>query len=303
MTKLLVPSLLLFFSPLGAFAQTNMQANPSITTTGSIPIQNGTSNQFEQVSGLTYDCTNRILTLPIASGAQGLSINTSDGNQLLTVSYDLSLADTFFGPQAGPTSFTGFTGQNNVMFGIHDGNALTSGTGNVCFGHDNQSSTTTGNNNTSLGYQALRSNVTGSDSTAIGWSTLKNSTGGAETGLGYGSLYSATSSGGDTGVGFEACQNMIDGNENTCVGFQSGNGLTHGGANTFVGYKADAGGDYNYCTAIGYEASCDASHHIVLGTSSESTVIPSIKATTGTRFVCVDTTGKLISQATACSGT
>jgi hypothetical protein len=31
--------------------------------------------------------------------------------------------------------------------------------------------------------------------------------------------------------------------------------------------------------------------------------IPSIKAATGTRYVCVDTSGKLISQATACSGT
>jgi hypothetical protein len=30
--------------------------------------------------------------------------------------------------------------------------------------------------------------------------------------------------------------------------------------------------------------------------------VPSIKANTGTRFVCVDTTGKLISQTTACSG-
>lgn len=29
----------------------------------------------------------------------------------------------------------------------------------------------------------------------------------------------------------------------------------------------------------------------------------SLKATTGTRYVCVDTTGKLISSATACSGT
>lgn len=31
--------------------------------------------------------------------------------------------------------------------------------------------------------------------------------------------------------------------------------------------------------------------------------VPSIKANTGTRFVCVDTTGKLISQETPCSGT
>lgn len=34
-----------------------------------------------------------------------------------------------------------------------------------------------------------------------------------------------------------------------------------------------------------------------------STVIPQLKSTTGTRYVCVDTTGKLTSSATACSGT
>jgi hypothetical protein len=34
-----------------------------------------------------------------------------------------------------------------------------------------------------------------------------------------------------------------------------------------------------------------------------SVVIPEIKANSGTRFVCVDTTGKIISQTTPCSGT
>jgi hypothetical protein len=32
-------------------------------------------------------------------------------------------------------------------------------------------------------------------------------------------------------------------------------------------------------------------------------IIQSIKATSGTRFVCVDTNGKLVSSTTACSGT
>jgi hypothetical protein len=34
-----------------------------------------------------------------------------------------------------------------------------------------------------------------------------------------------------------------------------------------------------------------------------SVVIPEIKANSGTRFVCVDTPGKIISQTTPCSGT
>jgi hypothetical protein len=41
------------------------------------------------------------------------------------------------------------------------------------------------------------------------------------------------------------------------------------------------------------------------GTSSSGAwlTIPQIKSLTGTRYVCVDTTGKLVSQTTACSGT
>jgi hypothetical protein len=39
------------------------------------------------------------------------------------------------------------------------------------------------------------------------------------------------------------------------------------------------------------------------GTATSSFLIPFIKSTTGVRYVCVDTNGKLISQAAACSGT
>lgn len=37
--------------------------------------------------------------------------------------------------------------------------------------------------------------------------------------------------------------------------------------------------------------------------TSGNVTIPAIKSTTLTRYVCVDTTGKLVSSATACSGT
>jgi hypothetical protein len=46
----------------------------------------------------------------------------------------------------------------------------------------------------------------------------------------------------------------------------------------------------------------DASGNIVLAPAT-SVSVPSIKATTGTRYVCVDVDGNLVSSASPCSGT
>lgn len=74
--------------------------------------------------------------------------------------------------------------------------------------------------------------------------------------------------------------------------------LANDGTNTYV----VATGAGVYLQTAGGNAVLDSGGGFTIPTAGNLTV-PKIKATTGTRYVCVDTTGKLVSQSTACSGT
>jgi hypothetical protein len=74
--------------------------------------------------------------------------------------------------------------------------------------------------------------------------------------------------------------------------------LANDGTSTYV----PASGGSVYLQTAGGNAVLDASGNFSIPTAGNFTN-PKIKSTTGVRYVCVDTTGKLVSQATACSGT
>jgi hypothetical protein len=82
----------------------------------------------------------------------------------------------------------------------------------------------------------------------------------------------------NTVLGISALASNTTGGNNTVVGYQAGyagTANTTGSNNTFVGYQAKANGSgYTNSTALGAGAEITASNQVVLGTTTETVVIP-----------------------------
>lgn len=86
----------------------------------------------------------------------------------------------------------------------------------------------------------------------------------------------------NTAIGYNALINNTTGSNNTAVGYYSGFTGSTGSYNTMIGYNAGmviAGlsgytGNYNYSTALGYNATITDNNQIVLGTTAEKISIP-----------------------------
>jgi microcystin-dependent protein len=114
-----------------------------------------------------------------------------------------------------------------------------------------------GNQNSAFGLNSFSSNTSGGYNAAFGYNSLKSNTGGA---------YS-------TAIGCNSLQyNNAFGN--TAIGYNSGINIINGIYNTFIGHNTQATYDVSNSTAIGNNAICDASNQIMLGTTSETVVIP-----------------------------
>jgi hypothetical protein len=117
---------------------------------------------------------------------------------------------------------------------------------NVFVGYQSGQNVSGGSNMTAVGIRSLNAATTGGgDSTAIGYYALGKTTGASNTALG--SL-----------AGYD----NLSGTNNTYLGYQAGGG--QGGANQ----------TYSSSTALGTGARITASNQIVLGTATESVVVP-----------------------------
>ena len=160
---------------------------------------------------------------------------------------------------------------------------------NTFVGYSTGLSTTTGNKNTANGYGTLYTNTTGSTNTANGNEALYfNTTGGNNTANGSQALYSNTSGGNNvanggsalyfntigalnTASGVGALYNNTTGFKSSGFGFDALISNKTGANNTGVGAYADVSSDaLNGATAIGYNATTNASSKIVIGTISNT---------------------------------
>lgn len=156
----------------------------------------------------------------------------------------------------GITGFTGWTGETGI--GITGVTGITgpigatgpagSGSGSV-----SGSGITLTNNNVSLGIDALYSNINGSNNNAIGFQTLYNNAGSYNSAHGYQSLKNNTTGNYNIGIGYN-CQTGTTASYSTAIGF---NASTQ---------------NFNYSTAIGYQAVNTAENQIMLG-SGETVAI------------------------------
>lgn len=124
---------------------------------------------------------------------------------------------------------------------------------------------TSGNRNTAIGNECLTTLTTGSDNTAVGHRAL---------------LTVATSGSNNTSVGSRAGEGLPTSSNNSFFGFQAGANVASAstaGLNTFLGALTKFNsslGNYTKSTAIGYDATITASNQIVMGTSTETLVLP-----------------------------
>ena len=153
---------------------------------------------------------------------------------------------------------------NNISIGRGTGNVET----NTVVGYNSMQYNSTGSKNAAFGYESLSQNTTGINNTAVGQSALyDNQTGGYNTGVGFESL-KLTKANYNTAVGFQALSQNTTGTNNTAIGNQSGYNNKAGSYNTYIGDLADdndGDNDYNYSTAIGYNAKISDSNQIMIG--------------------------------------
>jgi hypothetical protein len=103
-----------------------------------------------------------------------------------------------------------------------------------------QANSTGSSNNVCIGFESMVKSSTGSENTSVGvLSLVNNTTGSYNTAVGYGSSYTNTT----------------------------------GNTNTNIGYNATSG-NFSYSTSLGQSSTNTADHQIMLGTSSETVVIP-----------------------------
>ena len=209
-------------------------------TPSNIAVDYLTVNETATINALTVNETATINTLDVTDTA---TIGSSTNNDTIsltiygTVQQQLS-ADNC--TQFGSSSLTSNTGSNNTAFG------------STCM-----STNTTGSYNTGMGANSMQNNSTGSNNTCIG----------------YQAMVSGSTAGQNTIIGCNSGGTISSGSYNTCIGFGSSSSLSTGNTNTTIGYNSSAD-NYSYSTALGQSATNTASHQIMLGTTSETVVIP-----------------------------
>jgi hypothetical protein len=143
------------------------------------------------------------------------------------------------------------TGSDNIAIGNSALLSNISGIGSVAVGYQSQkyvnpNASSWTNYNTSIGYQSLQ-----------GSSTASSNTGNYNTSIGYQSLLITSTGTGNTAIGYSSLIANDTGNYNTSIGYQSGLTVNN----------------ISYSTAIGASSNVTTSNTVVLGRTTDVTVI------------------------------
>ncbi|WP_334118385.1 tail fiber domain-containing protein [Limnobacter sp.] len=166
-----------------------------------------------------------------------------------------------------------------------------SGTRNTGVGYQTLYTNDYGDENTALGYKSLYGNTTGYDNVAVGAHTLSsNTTGYYNVALGSNALDQSSTGFYNTALGHYAMPALTTGNANIAIGHRSGNTITTGSQNILIGDLAGngtltsnsnialgnstvIGNALSYAVTIGSDSSVSTSNTVVLGRTTDNTVI------------------------------
>jgi len=197
-------------------------------------------------------------TLANLTAGAGVSVTNGAGS--------ITIANT------GVTSFNARTGAVTLT-GADVASAVTKGVANTAVGSEAMGFITTGFYNTAFGTWALKSTTTGHSNSAFGVDALEFASGSNNTAVGRAALRG--SSGDDnTAIGQSALESNGSGASNVAIGRRAGFTNSTGSNNTFLGRDSDAGSaGLSYATALGASSQVTTNNTIVLGRSSDTTVI------------------------------
>lgn len=173
-------------------------------------------------------------------------------------------------------------GNHGFIYGLNSFRANISGTLNIAVGFESLRDNTTATLNIAIGTRALAKNTKGIGNTAIGYNALlENIAGDQNIAIGESSLEGNVSGGENTVVGRRGLFNCTTGYFNAVFGNRAGltettaNGLTTASYCTFVGAYSGPGStnQYDYATAIGAYAKVTSANTVVLGRTTDATVI------------------------------
>lgn len=251
-----------------------------------------------------------------ATTSSTLGVIQQNGTRLAHTYGTLNL---FIGPSSGNFTTTG-TGANCGV-GSLTLSALTSGTKNMAFGSAALQNVQGGNSNVGVGEAAGNSLTSGSANVLIGGNTGQGIISGSNnTAIGYQAMIAGTGST-NVCIGTYAGYDLTSGSTNVLIGHSAGRNDLGGGAaittgtnNTMIGESAQASAAAaSYQTALGAGATCTANNQIMLGRSSEHTVVPggmvygsftvgTFPATTYLEAVVTDALAPVVGAAVASGG-
>ena len=232
----------------GVTSNIQSQLNTISANTSSFLTNNNVFTGTNQFGVMTFTTSINGISTSVFNYLSGLSSNiqTQLNNLSTSISAILTNNNTF----SGLNTFT-----NNLVLNGHVNQTLTGS--NVQYGSNALNAITTGIVNSAFGNYALATNSTSNYNCAFGNFSSIYTTGGQNSSFGGNSLQSNTS-----------------GNYNSVLGFYSGSNITTGSFNTCLGANTNIPATSNMSTAVGYGASCSTSNQVVLGTSTETVVIP-----------------------------
>jgi hypothetical protein len=225
----------------------------------------------------------------------------------------------FIGPSSGNFTTTGTgancgvgsltlsaltSGMKNMAFGSAALQNVQGGNSNVGVGESAGNSLTSGSANVLIGGNAGQGIISASNNVVVGYLAMASGTGGSNACFGAYSGYELTSGASNVLIGLSAGRNDLGG----------GAAITTGSNNTMVGTNAQASAAAaSYQTALGAGATCTANNQIMLGRSSEHTVVPggmvygsftvgTFPATTYLEAVVTDALAPVVGSAVAAGG-
>ena len=227
---------------IGYNSATNNQTNTNCTWIGASTLMTNALNQSTVIGyGASATASNQLVL-----GTAAETVKIAGNLSLLTpVITDTVYKNVGYGFEALKNGFAG-CGSQNVAIGYQTGYSLnTSAVCNTLVGLQAGNYATSAFNCTYIGYQAGLGVSTGS--------------------TGYSNTF----------TGYISGKQISNGTDNAFYGKSSGENISSGSRNTFLGALAgNANTTYNNSTCVGYNSQCSGNNQVVLGTASETVLIP-----------------------------
>jgi hypothetical protein len=255
-----------------AFGKDALEANTSGTSNngfGALALETNQTGSFSNAFGdsalrLNTASSNSAFGHNALTANSSGSLNCAFGVNCLAANTTVSELSGFGYQALGSNT----SGTENSAFGARSLQANTAGIKNSAFGEESLAGNVSGDQNNAFGQNALKVGTAASFNNAFGAGALRDATANDNSAFGNvaGLILSTGTSNSFFGAG--SGTNVGSGSDNTMVGGLAGLSITSGSTNTMIGRNTNGLAAGTNQTALGYQATTDASNQVYLGNSS-----------------------------------